>query len=126
MSKKSSNKAVPKLNLYNVTLDWNPADAEEGDYCESVWAEDADKAIVLIAEEMAYSGEKEFDTDAERQAFIDEVVGGAGPQAAVLVARNLPREIERQLAGPECEMSPAAKKDYAKVMAILAKHGVPA
>ncbi len=41
------------LQLFKVTLNWNPDDYSEGDYCNWVWATDSDHAIRLIAEEMA-------------------------------------------------------------------------
>lgn len=122
---KESKAAASALRLFCVILDWNPDNAEEGDYSDSVWAKDEDEAIALIAEEMADSGEEEFDTEAKRQEFIDGIIAGAGLYAATLVANDLPRSIEMLLAGPSSEMTPRAKKDYAKVMGILAKYGVP-
>ena len=66
------------LELFCVTLDWQPGDDEQGDYSVSVWAVDEDDAIRQVAEEMADSGEKSFETEAERVAYIQCVIDGAG------------------------------------------------
>lgn len=66
---------------FNVTLPWNPNDAEEGDYANSTWADTPKAALINIAEEMADSREKPFDNPKQRQDFIDARV--CAPQACV-------------------------------------------
>lgn len=63
---------------FNVTLPWNPSDAEEGDYATTVWAESHAEAVRTAAEEMAAAGEKQFDTDEERNDYVDELVADGG------------------------------------------------
>ncbi|WP_425952944.1 hypothetical protein [Ralstonia pseudosolanacearum] len=77
------------LQLFNVTLDWEPGDEEQGDYATSVWAVDSDDAIRRVAEEMANSGEVCFDSDELRSEYIERVVNGAGQFAAELVKDSL-------------------------------------
>lgn len=62
------------VDLYNVTLPWNPNDRSEGEYATTVHAENADCALRAAAEEMADSGEKAFDLDGEREEYIDALV----------------------------------------------------
>lgn len=73
-----------KLTHFNVTLPWNPSDSSEGEYATTVWAADADEALRLAAEEMADSGEKDFDTEAERNEYIQELVNDGGYIVAAL------------------------------------------
>lgn len=81
------------LQLFNVTLDWEPGDDEQGDYATSVWAVDEDDAIRRVAEEMADSGEVEHDTNEERAAYIERVIEGAGQYAAERVQDALIRDL---------------------------------
>lgn len=83
--------------LYNVTLDWEPGDDEQGDYGTSVWARNEDEAIRLVAEEMADSSEVEHDDDADRAAYIERVIEGAGQFAAELVEDAVDRDLANLL-----------------------------
>ena len=79
MSTSTETKAPKALTHFTVTLPWafngNPSD-EEGTYRTCVWAVDEDSAIRAAAEEMAESGEKEFDDDEERAGYIASRVSG--------------------------------------------------
>ncbi|CAE6795334.1 hypothetical protein R70006_05046 [Paraburkholderia domus] len=86
------------LDLYNVTLDWEPGDEEQGDYATSAWARSEDEAIRRVAEEMANSNEVSFDTDEERAEYIERVINGAGPFAAELVKNAVTRDLGDLLA----------------------------
>jgi hypothetical protein len=85
------------LNLFNVTLDWEPGDNEQGDYATSVWAVDHDDAIRRVAEEMADSGEVQHDSSTERAEYIERVIRGAGQYAASLVEDTLSNDLENLL-----------------------------
>jgi hypothetical protein len=62
---------VTPLELFNVTLDREPGDDEQGDYATSMWAIDADDAIRRVAEEMAESGEVSHDSAQDRTAYVE-------------------------------------------------------
>lgn len=61
-------------NLYTVTLAWGGDD--EGTYTTNVWANDEQHAVRLTAEEMADSGDVEFDTPEEREEWIADTITG--------------------------------------------------
>lgn len=71
---------------YNVVLPWNPSDSSEGDYASAVWATSADEALRLVATEMASSGEKVFETDAEREEYIAILLDCSGGYVAEALA----------------------------------------
>lgn len=108
-----------ELKLFKATLDWNPRDPSEGDYCNWTWALDHDAAIRNIAEEMADNGEKEFDDDANREAYIQEIVDGAGTYAVELVVDGILPDVKRLLEGPTGKMSPTARSKYGAIRNIL-------
>lgn len=85
------------LKLFNVTLDWEPGDDEQGDYATSVRAINHDDAIRRVAEEMADSGEVVHNSDADRQQYIQRVIDGAGQYAAELVEDTLAYDLENLL-----------------------------
>lgn len=100
--KQQGNREMPENHsverkLYNVTLDWEPGDDEQGDYATSVWALNEDEAIRLVAEEMADSSEVEHENDADRAAYIERVIEGAGQFAAELVADAVDRDLANLL-----------------------------
>ena len=115
-----------ELKLFSVTLNWGAPGSDEGDYANWTWATDADAAIRQIAEEMADSGEKEFDTEADRAAYIEEVIANAGSYAVTKVNARLGPEVELLMKGPKGEWSTQAGRDFDKVKQILAKYGVGA
>jgi hypothetical protein len=116
-------KKKPELTLYRVTLDWCYGDPEQGDYCSSVWAEDDDAAIRLVAEEMADSGEVELDTPDERDEFIADRIAEAGPYGAEEVAASLLFTVRTLMAGPKNEMTADAQRDYERIAALLSRYG---
>ena len=64
--------------LFNVTLPWawdGDASDEEGTYSSSALADDEAAAVRAVAEEMADSGEKNFDED-ERDQYIQSRCDG--------------------------------------------------
>lgn len=91
------NQAGP-LELFNVTLDWEQGDDEQGDYATATWALDEDDAIRQVAEEMADSGEVHHETDADRTAYIQRVIAGAGPYAAERVIDTIRSDLGNLLA----------------------------
>ncbi|AZG12123.1 MULTISPECIES: hypothetical protein [Cupriavidus] len=97
------------LELFCVTLDWQPGDDEQGDYSVSVWAVDEDDAIRQVAEEMADSGEKSFETEAERVAYIQCVIDGAGQYAAEHVKNRLLSDLDNLLRNDRPEALKAIK-----------------
>lgn len=121
-------KEVNKPTLFTVTLDWNPNDTDEGDYCTSVWATDQDTAIRLVAEEMADHQESpvEEGDDQGREDYIQELIDNAGSYAAESVADSLVSTVRDLISGPAGEMSSPARQDFEAIMAILVKYGVPA
>lgn len=66
------------MQFFNVTMPWNVnGDPEaEGTYTTTVRAADEDKAKRQCAEEMADSGQREFDSDSYRQDYIDALAAG--------------------------------------------------
>ena len=88
---KSDSSANDGNQLFKVTLDWGQS-VEDGDYCTSVWAADADQAIRFVAEEMADS--RNDMNDAKRAAFIERRIEGARKGAAVLVKDDIVGDIE--------------------------------
>lgn len=112
---------TPK-RLFRVTLDWNSNDREEGDYCTTVWAKDADDAILATA--ILMTEDRTDDTRAERKAFINGLVDAAGPYAAVDVAAGLQDTLRELLAGPRNVMSKATGEAYTDIITLLVKQGV--
>ncbi|RQZ37796.1 hypothetical protein DIE13_01765 [Burkholderia sp. Bp9016] len=108
-----------EAKLYRVTLDWNPDDSEEGDYCTTVWASSHDDAIRAVAVEMADSGEREFDAPADRDRFIKHVIGGSGLYAAEDYAEIIDAGLRELLAG--CQDVLATVRDLIKNSGILRK-----
>lgn len=112
-----------QLVLFAVTLDWGDPGSDEGDYATWVWAEDDEQAVGLVAEEMANSGEKTFDTDAERAEYIKALVATAGTYAVQKVSARVFPEIEMLMKGPAGELTADAQRDFASIKALIAKHG---
>lgn len=112
-----------QLTLFSVTLNWGDPGSDEGDYATWVWAEDDEQAIRLVAEEMADSGEKTFDTDAERDEYIKALAATAGPSAAQKVSARVFPEIEMLMKGPAGELTADAERDFASIKALIAKYG---
>jgi hypothetical protein len=94
---KTSDPATQPVRLFCVTLEWPGAD--EGNFCESVWATDGDEAIRLVATAMA-DGE-EWCTDEERDEWISDVVGEAGAYAAEDVGVRVLSDLRELLQGPD-------------------------
>lgn len=111
------------LKLYLVTLDWNGNNDEEGDYCDKVWAKNADQAIKKLATDMAWHDDSGCETAKERKQFIADTVASAGPYAASLVASTVLSNCQDLMAGPKNEMSAVAAADFATIAAILKKYG---
>lgn len=114
-----------KLKLFSVLLDWAAPGSDEGDYSTWVWAENDDEAVRLVANEMADSDEKEFDTDDERDEYADSVICNAGPYAASEVTATIGPELEMLLKGPEGEWTPETQCDFDSIKSVLAKY-IPA
>lgn len=65
------------MQFFNVTMPYNSDDIDgEGTYSTTVRAADTDHAKRLCATEMADSGQREFDSDSDREAYIDEHAEG--------------------------------------------------
>lgn len=88
---------VERLELFNVTLDWEPGDDEQGDYSTSVWAINSDDAIRRVAEEMADSGQLSHGSAQERGSYIESVVAGASQFAAELVKDTVSADLANLL-----------------------------
>ncbi len=116
--------STERLQLFEVTLPWNPDDPDEGDYQTSVWARDADHAIRLAAEEMSQENEANIpEDDAEaQQEFVDNLVEQAGDYAAVSIADKMSGTLRDLMAGPTGELSPQAAADLDTVLGVLAKY----
>ena len=114
-----------QLTLYSVTLFWGARDSDEGDYCNSTWANSREQAIRNIAEEMADSGGKEFETEAERLAYVESLITKAGPYAAEAVMDRTQHDLEMLLRGPNEKMSTQSQEDFEAICAILAKYQAP-
>lgn len=113
------------MKLYSVTLDWNPNNKEDGDYCDWIWAKDEDSAIRGIAEQMV-DGDSAGDEDlttAELRGRIDSIVAGARPYAAEDISLRLGPEIERFMQGPKGKQSPALETKIAQIKKLI---GLPA
>ena len=110
------------LKLFSVTLDWGAPGSDEGDYANWVWAENADNAIEQIANEMANSGEKFFDTIEDKEEYVSSLVRRASPHAAVDVNAHIVPEIEILLKGPSGNWSSKAREDFETIKSILAQY----
>lgn len=66
------------LRPMHVTLPWNEDNPEEGEYGTTVMAVDDKEAVLLAAQEMAETVEKEFDSDSDRDTFIQTLVRHGG------------------------------------------------
>jgi hypothetical protein len=66
------------LRHYTVLLPWDINDKDEGDYKTTVEAKDPDEAVRIVAKEMADTGEKYFDSDDEKEDFINELADHGG------------------------------------------------
>lgn len=115
---------APRLDLFAVTLDWNTNNREEGDYANSVWAENDEAAVRLIAEEMSFTASACTQTKKARAAFVEAAIESASVYAAVRIADTALNDVERLIAGPNAEMSDEAKADLEAVRAIMKKYGV--
>lgn len=95
------------LQLFKVTLNWNPDDYSEGDYCNWVWATDSDHAIRLIAEEMADHEDSGIQDDETRGDFIESLINDAKNRGGVVerVIDGLLSDLEQLLMGPAGEMT---------------------
>lgn len=120
---KSQTSSDGPLRLFSVTLFWGAPDSDEGDYTTWVWATDHDAAIRQVAEEMADSNEKSFDSDAGRAEYVEEVIQNAGACAAIQVTDRIRPEIELLMKGPNDQWSPRALRDFDQIKKILARHG---
>lgn len=114
-----------QLMLYSVTLFWGAPDSDEGDYSNSTWATSREQAIRNIAEEMSDGGRKEFETEAERVAYVESLIAAAGPYAAEAVMDRTQRDLEMLLKGPNEKMSTQSQEDFEAICAILAKYQAP-
>lgn len=85
-----------KLKLYRVTLAWARNDAEQGDFCEMVWAKDDDAAVKELAGRMADSQDL---TGRARKEAIDQWIADAG-YAADDVSLSIKHDVSALLAGP--------------------------
>lgn len=63
------------MQFFNVTMPWdvNGDPDSEGTYTTTVRAADQDQAKRLCAEEMGASGQREFDSDSDREDYIDAI-----------------------------------------------------
>ena len=120
----------PRLRLFDVTLDWNADEPEEGDYGTTVWATSSDEAVRRAAEEMVDSGEIELPREGSpgyasvRERHIRRIADGATIYAAIDVSARILRDIEQILAGPgdEARNSVAFKTDFEVMRGILRKY----
>lgn len=71
------------LTPFNVTLPWNVNNDDEGDYRTTTWAATEDDAVQQVAEEMADSGAKQFDTEEERRSYIRALTQDGGTVTTV-------------------------------------------
>lgn len=113
------------LTLYSVTLFWGAPDSDEGDYCNSTWAPSREQAIRNIAEEMGNSREKEFETEAERLAYVESLIAEAGPYVAEAVMDRTKQDLEMLLKGPNEKMTAQSQEDFEAICKILAKYQTP-
>ena len=111
------------LFLFEVTLDWNSSNSDEGDYSANVWARDEDHAVRLLAEEMADHKHSYCDTDEERARFVERRIENAASHAAIRVASTVLSDCKDLLEGPNEELTADAAADYATIAAILKKYG---
>jgi hypothetical protein len=110
----------PKLTLYSVTLPWNRNDPDEGDYCDSVWAGGRMEAVRLIAEQMADTKDESFNSDEDRQEFIENLVNYGGE--CWRVEDRILNDIRNLLGGPTGTLTQNAENDLEKVAQIMAAH----
>lgn len=111
------------LFLFDVTLDWNSSNSDEGSYSSKVWGRDEDHAVRLLAEEMADHKHSYCSTDAERERFVERRVENAPHYAAIRVASTVLNDCTELLKGPTEELTADAAADYATIAAILKKYG---
>ena len=112
-----------QLFLFEVTLEWNSSNSDEGDYSTNVWARDEEHAVRLLAEDMAHHKHSYCTTDEERERFIERRVENAASHAAIRVASNVLSDCEDLLKGPTEELTAEAAADFAAISAILKKYG---
>lgn len=95
------------LQLFKVTLNWNPDDSSEGDYCNWTWARDHDHAIRQIAEEMADHEDSGIQDDETRSDFIENLIDDAKDRADAVerVVDGLLSDLEQLLMGPAGQMT---------------------
>jgi hypothetical protein len=110
--------------LYRVTLAWERNDAEQGDYCTTVWAEDDEAAIRMVAEEMASENEDIYDDESEKQAAIEQWIIDAPLYGAAEVSAGVIDSIKKLIAGPIGVLDVAANEDFDQIASILLRYGV--
>lgn len=112
------------LKLFVVTLAWNPRDSGEGDYCDTIWAENDDQAVQLLAEEMANHPNSGTETAKDRARFVANAIEQASNHAALCVASQTASHLRDLFAGPGRVLGEEAIADLATIRSVLAKYGV--
>ncbi len=92
------------LTPFSVTLPWNPSDADEGTYATTVWADNCDEAVRLVAEEMAEHPDGGCGTDEERAEYVKLLIadGGYVVEVAKELVQNMQVVFEKQLFPDGC------------------------
>jgi hypothetical protein len=106
-----------RLKLYKVTLPWDANDPTEGDFCENVWAKDADAAIKALAGRMA--DETDLFAGRRRKEFIAGRIDDASHYAAVDVALTVRNDIEELLSGPGNNLGAEALRVHSVICDLL-------
>lgn len=115
---------IAPLRLFKVTLAWNLAAAEEGDYVTKLWAESSDAAVQAVAKEMAdhRPGGNDRNISTGDAEFIQSIIQSAGTYAVIDVYQDLTDTLADLLAGSSCKMTASAKVDLAHIGSILTRY----
>lgn len=109
-----------KQRLYCVTLPWSAWEPEQGDFCETVWAKDAETAIKKLAARMV---DNRYDGRVSRAQLQRQYVDGAGPYAAEDVRIRIESDLLNLLAGPTGIMPSGAGVAYNCIKDLMKIYG---
>lgn len=110
-----------KLELFTVTIAWNPNDSSCGTFTESAWARDHDSAARKVASVAANHENAYFETEAGRKRFIQHAVSDSNT-VVMAVAPTVAANVHALLSGPKGNMNKSAQADFDTIMALLAKY----
>jgi hypothetical protein len=122
---KAKKARTPKrqLQLFVVTIPWNPDSSLDGDYQTKTWAVDDAAAISNVAQEMSEQRDSGCHSAEDKKVFVRRLVDHGGDVYAV--ADRMLNSIAELLMGPTRTLSKKAKTNYDAIERILVPFQTP-